>query len=189
AGRGSRRLRNDDVPSSHAVAVSGLGHPDGRPGPEKTAADLDRPHVRGIFQDLHDLRDDVELHTEKIPPRAPYTSSTRSVQPSLSNTGPSADTCTSSSIRTPPRPVTYTPGSIVTTASSGNGSAAVRERRGASCTSSPRPWPVECPNAAPNPRASIGSRASASASLPLIPARTPSRARRCASCTRPYSAR
>src|SRR6185503_14578009 len=186
----SAGMRDDHgPPPPQRLAVPRLGDPDRGPGPEQTAPDLDRPHLRRILQDLHDLRDDVELHAVKIPPLRPYTSSMRSVQPSVNNTGPSADKCTSSSIRTPPRPVTYTPGSIVTTASSGNGSAEVRDSRGASCTSRPRPCPVECPNAAPKPRASIGSRASASASLPLIPARTPSRARRCASCTRLYSAR
>src|SRR5437667_8823689 len=186
-GRGKGRLGNHDVPSICAVAR--LGDPHRRPRPKQTAADLDGAHLRPILQDLHDLGDDVELHTVKIPPKAPYTSSTRSVQPSVNSTGPSADKCTSSSMRTPPRPATYTPGSIVTTAPSGNGSAAVRASRGASCTSRPSPCPVEWPNAAPKPRASIRSRASASASRPLMPARTPSRARRCASCTRPYNAR
>src|SRR4029077_12570335 len=80
-----------------------LRHPHRRPRAEQTAADLDRPHLWGVFQDLHDLRNDVELHTVKIPPPRPYTSSTRSVQPSVSNTGPSADRWPSPSIRTPAR--------------------------------------------------------------------------------------
>src|SRR6266496_2397916 len=164
-------------------------HPHRRPGAEQPPPDLDGAHLRGILQDLHQLGDDVELHTENIRLLGPYTSSTRSVRPSDKRTGPAADRWTSSSMRTPPRPGTYTPGSTVTTASSGSGSAAVRARRGASCTSSPRPCPVECPKALPKPRASIGSRARASASRPGMPARTPSRARRWAPWTSSYSAR
>src|SRR5882672_6985237 len=185
-----RRLRHDNGACPACVRhVPGLRDPHRRPRPKQPAPDLDGAHVWGVLQDLHELRDDVELHTVKIPPVGPYTSSTRSVRPSDNNTGPSTERCTSSSIRTPPRPGTYTPGSMVTTASRGSGSTAVRARRGASCTSSPNPWPVECPNASPKPRASIGSRASASASRPGIPARTPSRARRCALATRSYKAR
>src|SRR5207245_9320881 len=56
-------------------------------------------------------------------------------------------------MRTPPSPATYTPGSMVTTAPAGSGSAFVFESRGASCTSSPRPWPSEWPKASPRPRA------------------------------------
>src|SRR5258705_7435249 len=184
-----RCLRHHHMATGGVPHVARLRNPHGRPRPKQTAPDLHGPHLGRIFQDLHDLGDDVELHTVKIPPKRPYTSSRSSVAPSVSSTGPSADRCTSSSIRTPPRPATYTPGSIVTTAPSGSRSAAVRASRGASCTSRPTPCPVECPNAAPNPRASIGSRANASASRPVMPARTPSRARRCASCTNPYSAR
>src|SRR5206468_10100218 len=143
-----------------------LRNPNRRPCAKQAAPDLDGSHLRRVLQDLHDLRDDVELHTVKIPPERPYTSSTRSVQPSVNSTGPSADRCTSSSMRTPPRPATYTPGSIVTTAPSGSGSATVRANRGASCTSSPSPCPVECPNGAPNPCGSMSSRATASASFP-----------------------
>src|SRR5882762_5889765 len=195
-GAGGRRVRprrgrlgHEHVPAPHAhVAVARLRDPYRRPGPEPPAPDLDRAHVGGVLEHLHELRDDVELHTVKIPPVGPYTSSTRSVRPLYYNAGPSTERCTSSSIRTPPRPGTYTPGSIVTTASSGSGSPAVRASRGASCTSSPNPCPVECPKASPKPRASIGSRASASASRPGIPARTPSRARRCAPATRSYNA-
>src|SRR5438445_484277 len=133
AGRCCSGLCDNDMasrPHSEGVAMPSLRHPHRRPRAEQTAADLDRPHLWGVFQDLHDLRNDVELHTVKIPPPRPYTSSTRSVQPSVSNTGPSADRWTSSSMRTPPLPATYTPGSIVTTAFSGSGSAAVRARRG-----------------------------------------------------------
>src|SRR5260370_11099652 len=110
-----------------------LRHPNRRPCAKQAAPDLDGSHFRRVLQDLHDLRDDVELHTVKIPPKRPYTSSTRSVQPSVSSTGPSGNRCTSSSMRTPPRPATYTPGSIVTTAPSGSGSAAVRASRLPAC--------------------------------------------------------
>src|SRR5207245_2457961 len=101
----------------------------------------------------------------------------RSVSPSDKSSAalPSGGRCTSSSMRTPPSPARYTPGSTVTTAPPGRGSALVFASRGASCTSSPSPCPSECPNASPRPRAAIGSRASASASRPLIPARTPPR--------------
>ena len=44
-----------------------------------------------------------------------------------------------------------------------------RERRGASCTSSPTPWPRPWPKFSPKPAASILSRAAASASTPVTP--------------------
>src|SRR6267378_2716622 len=100
-------------PNPQRIAgMPGLRHPHRRPCAEQTAADLDGAHLRRVFQDLHNLGDDVELHTVKIPPPRPYTSSTSSVRPSVSSTGPSGDRCTSSSIRTPPLPAMYTPGSI-----------------------------------------------------------------------------
>src|SRR5437588_1242635 len=180
------RLRHHHVLTAGVGLMPGPGQPHRRPGPEQTPADLDRSDLRRILQDLHQPGDDVEVHGHQS-----YTTSTRSVSPSdrSSAAPPSGGRCTSSSIRTPPSPARYTPGSTVTTAPPGNGSPLVFERRGASCTSSPRPWPSECPNASPRPRAVIGSRARASASRPLIPARTPPRARRCASYTTPYSAR
>src|SRR5438552_1052114 len=93
--------------SPHGIAaVPRFRHPYRRPRPKQTATDLDRTHLGRVLQDLHDLGDDVELHTVKIPPKRPYTSSRRSVQPSVSRTGPSADKWTSSSMRTPPRPAT-----------------------------------------------------------------------------------
>src|SRR5229473_2323119 len=111
-GRCGSGVRDDHMgralpPATHGVAaVARLRHPHRRPGPKQTATDLDRTHLGCVFQDLHDLGDDVELHTVKIPPKRPYTSSRRSVQPSVSSTGPSADRWTSSSMRTPPRPAT-----------------------------------------------------------------------------------
>src|SRR2546430_4635332 len=180
------RLRHDHVLTAGVGLVSDLGHPDRGPRPEQTPADLDRSELRRILQDPHELGDDIEVHGVQS-----YMTSTRSVSPSDRSCAapPSGGRCTSSSMRTPPSPARYTPGSTVTTAPPGSASALVFDRRGASCTSSPSPWPSECPNASPKPRAVIGSRASASASRPLIPARTPPRALRCASYTTPYSAR
>src|SRR5437773_2730006 len=62
---------------------------------------LDRAELGSVLQDLHQLRDDVEVHGPEI-----YTSSRSSVRPSDNRTGPAADTWTSSSIRTPPCPAT-----------------------------------------------------------------------------------
>src|SRR5689334_9759042 len=178
-------LRDHDMPATRVCRVPGLRHPHRGPRPEQTPTDLDRPELRRVLQDLHQLRDDVEVHGSQS-----YTSSTRSVSPSDSSSAlpPSGGKWTSSSMRTPPSPARYTPGSTVTTAPPGSGSALVFDSRGASCTSSPNPWPSEWPNASPKPRAAIGSRARASASRPLIPARTPARARRCAPCTTSYRA-
>src|SRR5256885_8255581 len=79
-------------PPPHGIAaVARFRHPYRRPRPKQTPTDLDRTHLGRVLQDLHDLGDDVELHTVKIPPSRPYTSSRRSVQPSVSSTGPSAD--------------------------------------------------------------------------------------------------
>src|SRR2546430_10056975 len=166
--------------------VPGFGHSDRRPRPEQTPADLDCSELGRILQHLHQPGDDIEVHGVQS-----YTTSTRSVSPSdrSSAAPPSGGRCTSSSMRTPPSPARYTPGSRVTTAPPGSASTLVFDRRGASCTSSPSPWPSECPNASPKPRAVIGSRARASASRPLIPPRTPPRALRRPSDTTPYSAR
>src|SRR6266566_2786885 len=174
--------RHDYVLAALVGRVPTPAHPHRRPDPEQTPTDLDRTKLGRLPQDLHQLRDDVEVHGSQS-----YTSSKRSVRPSLRSSGPAGARCTSSSMRTPPSPGKYTPGSIVTTAPAGRGSGLIFERRGASCTSSPSPWPRECPNASPNPRAAIGSRARASASRPLMPARTPARARCCASRTNPYN--
>jgi hypothetical protein len=97
----------------------------------------------------------------------------------VSTSQPSSPTTTSSSMRTPRTPGTYTPGSTVTTlpARSGSPSGAVRDSRGASWISIPTPWPRPWPKCSPWPAASITSRASASTSRPLGPARTASRPR------------
>src|SRR3989454_3103397 len=194
---GRRARQGDNRPLRHYhVLPTGVrrmprpGDADGRPRPEPPPPHLDRAELRRVLEDLHQTRDDVEVHcTIQYPGKPPYTSSARSVRPSVSSTGPSLERCTSSSIRTPPSPARYTPGSIVTTACAGGGSALVFDSRGASCTSSPSPCPRECPKASPNPPASISSRASASASRPVMPARTPSRARSCAPRTSSYCAR
>ena len=47
---------------------------------------------------------------------------------------------------------------------------------GCSCTSIPRPWPSPWPNSSPSPSAAISSRATASTSRPLAPARVASSA-------------
>src|SRR5438093_621278 len=136
AGRRRRgvRLRQYHVPAALVGRVPGLAHAHRRPGPEQTPADLDGAQLGRFPQDLHQLGDDVEVHGSQS-----YTSSNRSVSPSLKSSGPAAARCTSSSIRTPPSPARYTPGSMVTTASAGRGSGLVFESRGASCTSSPSP--------------------------------------------------
>src|SRR6266576_3844735 len=58
-------MRDDHMPG-RIPDVSRLRHPHRGPHPKQTAPDLDRPHLRCVLQDLHDLRDDVELHTVKI---------------------------------------------------------------------------------------------------------------------------
>src|SRR5882762_9546275 len=128
------RLRHDRMPAVLIGRMPGLADPHRRPRPEQTPTDLDRTKLGRLPQDLHQLRDDVEVHGSQS-----YTSSKRSVSPSLRSSGPAGARWTSSSIRTPPSPGKYTPGSIVTTAPAGRGSELVFERRGASCTSSPSP--------------------------------------------------
>src|SRR5881628_800276 len=128
------RLRQHHVLAALVGRVPGLAHAHRRPGPEQTPADLDGAQLGRFPQDLHQLGDDVEVHGSQS-----YTSSNRSVSPSLKSSGPAAARCTSSSIRTPPSPARYTPGSMVTTAPAGRGSGLVFESRGASCTSSPSP--------------------------------------------------
>src|SRR5205823_7042201 len=98
-------------------AVTRLRHPDRRPPSQPAPPHLDRAELRSVLQDLHQPRDDVEVHRHGI-----YTSSWSSVRPSDSKIGPVGETCTSSSIRTPPSPARYTPGSMVTTAPTGSGS-------------------------------------------------------------------
>src|SRR5438034_820608 len=101
SGRGDRcrRLRHDHVLPPGVRPVARLRDPDRRPPPQQAPAHLDRADLRSVLQDLHQLRDDVEVHGPEI-----YTSSRSSVRPSDNRTGPAADTWTSSSIRTPPCP-------------------------------------------------------------------------------------
>src|SRR5262249_38134600 len=68
---------------------------------------------------------------------------------------PSGVTTTVSSIRTPPTPGRYTPGSTVTIQPGSKVSRALAATLGASWISSPTPWPVPCTNDSPHPAASI----------------------------------
>ena len=68
------------------------------------------------------------------------------------------------------------PGSIVTQWPTSSVSVDSVERRGASCTARPTPWPSPWPKLSPKPAAVIGSRAIASASMPVIPALIPATA-------------
>ena len=83
--------------------------------------------------------------------------SINSVVTSVSTSTPASVTSTSSSMRTPPHPGRYAPGSIVKIIPGSTGSSSVstsgprREIRGSSCTSMPRPWPVPWPNASASP--------------------------------------
>src|SRR5882724_4112984 len=79
------RRRQDHVLAALIGRVPGLAHPHRRPGPEQTPADLDRPQLGRLSQDLHQLGDDVEVHGSQS-----YTSSKRSVRPSLNSSGPVA---------------------------------------------------------------------------------------------------
>src|SRR5881397_2578540 len=102
SGRGYRSgLRHDHVLPPRVGPVARLRDPDRRPPPQQAPAYLDRAELGSVLQDLHQLRDDVEVHGPEI-----YTSSRSSVRPSDNRTGPAADTWTSSSIRTPPCPAT-----------------------------------------------------------------------------------
>src|SRR5207247_10354547 len=63
--------------------VPGFGDSDRRPPPEQTPVDLDRAELGRVLQDLHQLRDDVEVHGSQS-----YTSSRRSVSPSDRSSAP-----------------------------------------------------------------------------------------------------
>src|SRR5438093_2784759 len=68
--RPSGRLRDHQVrgppapahPASRVGPVAHFRDPDRRPPPQQTPAHLDRPELRGILQDLNQLRDDGEVH-------------------------------------------------------------------------------------------------------------------------------
>src|SRR3989441_301510 len=64
-GGGARGLGDHDVAASGIRRMPGLRHPDRRPGPEQPPANLDRAQLRSVPQDLHQLRDDVEIHRGK----------------------------------------------------------------------------------------------------------------------------
>src|SRR5262249_49849978 len=82
----------------------------------------------------------------------------RSLPVRVRGSAPVAPTTTVSSMRTPPMPGRYTPGSTVTTSPTSNVSSAVDATRGASWISRPTPWPVECENASAHPASAITSR-------------------------------
>src|SRR6266487_3833727 len=83
-----------------------LGHPDRRPRSEQPAPHLDRAQLGGVLQDLHQPRDDVEVHVSPFGADGGgiYTPSKSPVRPSDRSAGPAGDRYTSSSIRTPPWP-------------------------------------------------------------------------------------
>src|SRR5262245_42935344 len=92
-----------------------------------------------VFADqVENLFDLVQVHQTSI----------RSVVTSVSTSTPPSVTRTSSSMRTPPHPGRYAPGSIVkimpdaSASSRASTSARRRVMRGSSCTSMPSPWPV-----------------------------------------------
>src|SRR6058998_1457368 len=62
---GGRGLGDDDVAPPRVRRMPGLRYPHGRPGPEQPPANLDRAQLRSVPQDLHQLRDDVEIHRGK----------------------------------------------------------------------------------------------------------------------------
>src|SRR2546425_3289650 len=78
------RLCHDHVLAALVGGVPGPAHANRRPGPEQTPTDLDRTKLGCLPQDLHQLGDDVEVHGSQS-----YTSSKRSVSPSLKSSGPS----------------------------------------------------------------------------------------------------
>src|ERR1043166_426701 len=105
-GGGGRRPRPPPL-RHHHVLTAGVGRvarsrdPDRGPAPEQTPMDLDRAELGSLLQDLHQPREDVEVHGSQS-----YTSSRRSVSPSDRSSAPRPPPgkCTSSSIRTPPSP-------------------------------------------------------------------------------------
>src|SRR5579871_435453 len=117
--------------------------------------------------------------------RAQTGSSMSSFGACVSTRQPSEVTTTSSSIRTPPHPGRYTPGSIVSTIPDSSGTSIRGDNAGPSWISSPIPWPSPCPNASPYPAAAIISRLAWSTAREDAPARTASIARRCARNTTP----
>src|SRR5207245_8413373 len=119
-GGGGGGSRHDHVLASRIGGMARLRDAHRRPEPERPPAHLDRAQLGGVLQDLHQLRDDIQVHlSAQIEYRGArgvnhrllhswrssgHVSSSRSVAPSDSSCGPSSARCTSSSIRTPPCP-------------------------------------------------------------------------------------
>src|SRR5215475_8090923 len=103
----------------------------------------------------------------------------RSLVVVVSSSGPPGRTTSVSSIRTPPRPSRYTPGSTVTAIRSASVPAPYGPTAGASWISSPTPWPSPWPNCSPRPAASITARAARSTATTSAPAVNASRPARC----------
>src|SRR5207302_2938912 len=97
---------------------------------------------------------------------------TRSFGAFVSGRQPPSSTTTVSSIRTPPCPGRYTPGSTVTTWPEASVSVDADDTRGASWISRPTPWPVPCTNESAHPAPAITVRQASSTVLPATPAAT-----------------
>src|SRR3954447_4999737 len=138
-----------------------------------------------LAHEVENLFDLVEVHHTSI----------RSVVTSVSTSTPVSVTSTSSSMRTPPHPGRYAPGSIVkiipvaTASSSVSTSGRLREILGSSCTSTPSPCPVPWPNASASPYRPSVSRAAASMSNLDRPGATAAIARSRASRTAAWTSR
>src|SRR5674536_169647 len=87
----------------------------------------------------------------------------------VNSSGPFGRTTRVSSIRTPPRPGKYTPGSTVTGTLAASTPVAVVPSVGASWISRPTPWPSPCGNCSPYPAVTIMSRAAASTAWTSAP--------------------
>src|SRR5262252_9318113 len=124
-GRRDRRWQRHDVRAVDVLADF---------QPQAIVLDLELREI--VFADqVEDLFDLVQVHQTSI----------RSVVTSVSTSTPPSVTSTSSSMRTPPQPGTYAPGSIVkimpaaTASSCASTSGRRRVMRGFSCTSMPSP--------------------------------------------------
>src|SRR3990170_5762327 len=102
---------------------------------------------------------------------------------------PSAVTSIMSSIRTPPSPGMYTPGSIVTTAPCASSTPPSHRMNGASWISRPTPWPRPCGYSPAWPASRMTLRAAASTSTVDAPARAAAIPARWAAATRSWISR
>src|SRR3954466_7160045 len=95
---------------------------------------------------------------------------TRCLGKAVRGSEPSGVTTTVSSMRTPPTPGRYTPGSTVTTEPGSKVSRALAATRGSSWISSPTPCPVPCTNDSAHPAAAMTSRHARSTAAQPAPA-------------------